>query len=41
MFVLGTVAFNLLIAVLCIAQKLGRDQLVGTLGFLFDLIHCQ
>jgi hypothetical protein len=34
-FVLSAVAFNLLIAVLFIAQKLGRDKLVRTFGILW------
>lgn len=35
MFVLSAVAFNLLIAALFIAQKLGRDNLVKTFGILW------
>ena len=34
-FVLSAVAFNLLIAALFIAQKLGRDKLVRTFGILW------
>ena len=35
MFVLSAVAFNLLIAAIFIAQKLGRDKLVRTFGILW------
>jgi hypothetical protein len=35
MFVLSAVMFNLLIAAIFIAQKLGREKLVGTFGILW------
>ena len=35
MFILSAVAFNLLIAAIFIAQKLGRDKLVRTFGILW------
>ena len=38
LFVLSAVAFNLLIATIFVAQKLGQDKLVKTFGILWLLL---